>query len=315
MIKINFCDMYKDFNKSDNIIVFILNNEFGGYELSDHPDFLFYATFGTDHLKYDHCVKIFISGEAIAPNFNECDYAIGYDRIIFGDRYCRRPVWLEEDMPLHRDEISKETALSRKFCNFIYSNDKYGQGAALRKEFAKRLMKYKPVDCPGKVLNNMPNAIEERYGDWRRDKIDFISHYKFTIAFENSACEGYTTEKMTQPLMAGSIPIYWGSPDVTMDFNEAAFICANGYEERLDELVEKVIALDRDNEAYMQMLHEAPMSPAYHGNEKADMEQFIINIIKKGNRPFCKDPMNFSKRMSVDNLSRKDKIKYFLLKK
>lgn len=314
MIKINFCDMYKDFNKSDNIVTSILNKEFGGYELSDTPDFLFYATFGTEHLKFDKCVKIFMSGEAIAPNFNECDYAIGYDRIIFGDRYFRRPVWLEEEMPVSRN-ISLEAALNRRFCNFIYSNDKYGIGSSLRKEFAKKLMQYKRVDCPGKVLNNMTNAIEDRYGDWRRDKINFIGQYKFTIAFENSSLEGYTTEKMTQPLAAGSIPIYWGSPDVTLDFNEKAFVYANGYEKRLDELVEKIVKLDQDNEAYMQMIKEPLMSAGYHGNSKADLEQFLIHIIRKGNQPYCKDPMNFAKRMSVDNLSRKDKIKYFLLKK
>ena len=313
MIKINFCDMFRDFNPADNLYLDIIKKNFDGYELTENPDFLIYSVFGTNHLKYKNCVRIFVSGEAISPDFNICDYASTFDRISFGDRYIRRPVWIDESFPEHT-QITDEEALSRRFCNFVYSNDQNGDGARLRKTFAQKLMQYKKVDCPGKILHNFEDDIDERFGDWRKSKVNFLKKYKFTIAFENSSCYGYTTEKMTQPLSAGSIPIYWGSPDVTVDFNQNAFINANDMEDKLDELVKQVIELDKNDQKYLDMLHADPMQNTFDRNEKQAYEQFFINIFKKGNKPFCKDPLEFSKRMSVDSLSRKDKIKYFLFK-
>lgn len=51
-------------------------------ELSDEPDYVIYSVFGQEHLnaKYDNCVKIFFTTECYTPNFNHCDYGIGYDR-------------------------------------------------------------------------------------------------------------------------------------------------------------------------------------------------------------------------------------------
>lgn len=314
MIKINFCDMYRWYDFDSDIFAEYINKHFGGYEISDEPDFLFYGPFGTRHHLYKNCVKIFICGEPLAPDFNQCDYAIGYDPIEFGDRYMRRPIYIQDSMP-EVIKITDEQALNRKFCNFVYSNDKNGVGAKLRVEFAKKLMKYKHVDCPGKILNNMKDAIGGRTGaNWIQDKLDFIGGYKFTIAFENSMASGYTTEKMIHPLSAHSIPIYWGNPDVANDFNENAFINATGYEDCLDEVIQKVIELDNNDEAYLKMLHAAPMTSNFDVNEMDKLEQFIVNIIKKGNKPYEKDVFGFTTRMSVDSLSRKEKIRYFFFK-
>lgn len=42
----------------------------------------------------------------------------------------------------------------------------------------------------------------------------FLARYKFVIAFENSACEDYVTEKLWRPLMVGVLPIYFGAPNI-----------------------------------------------------------------------------------------------------
>ena len=51
-------------------------------EYSDHPDFLFYSTWGFDFLNYPDAVRIFCGGEPISPNFNDCDYAFGFEPIV-----------------------------------------------------------------------------------------------------------------------------------------------------------------------------------------------------------------------------------------
>jgi len=56
------------------------------------------------------------------------------------------------------------------------------------------------------------------------EKINFIKNYKFTIAFENSTSPGYTTEKLWQPMLSGSVPVYWGNPEVDRMFNTRSFV-------------------------------------------------------------------------------------------
>ena len=41
-----------------------------------------------------------------------------------------------------------------------------------------------------------------------------IAGYKFTLAFENAVAEDYVTEKLYHPLVAGSVPVYLGAPNV-----------------------------------------------------------------------------------------------------
>lgn len=318
IVKIKFCDMHRGFDQNNNIFTDVIKERFEGFELTEEPDFLIYSCFGTDHHKYMNrkCVKIFYTGEAISPNFTECDYAIAFDNMTFGDRYMRRPVWLFNSSGLSECSLTDEQALNRKFCNFIYSNGKDGWATKLRQDFAKKLMEYKQVDCPGKVLNNMSSdVLTDRDGDWQTGKLNFIKDYKFTIAFENCDFDGYTTEKMLDPLSVHSIPIYWGNPSVTNDFNSEAFICANGYEDRLDELVKRVIELDQNDEEYLKMLRSNPMAGGYDQDEMKKLDEFLFNIFSKGNKPYDKDPRGFVKRMSFDGLGRKDKIKYLLFKK
>ncbi|MFR8313282.1 MAG: hypothetical protein ACLVBP_13570 [Ruminococcus sp.] len=42
---------------------------------------------------YPNAVRVFFTGENIAPDFQMCDYAIGFERLLFGDRYIRFPFY------------------------------------------------------------------------------------------------------------------------------------------------------------------------------------------------------------------------------
>lgn len=41
-----------------------------------------------------------------------------------------------------------------------------------------------------------------------------ISRYKFIIAYENSICDDYITEKFWRAITTGVIPIYFGAPNI-----------------------------------------------------------------------------------------------------
>ncbi|TYI41277.1 hypothetical protein ES332_A01G008800v1 [Gossypium tomentosum] len=46
------------------------------------------------------------------------------------------------------------------------------------------------------------------------DKVEILKRYKFSLAFENSNEEDYVTEKFFQSLVAGSVPVVIGAPNI-----------------------------------------------------------------------------------------------------
>ena len=296
-IRIKVTDFWHDDPTNNNPKCNVYNLLKDEYNIlyTENPDFVFYSVFGQQHNKYRGCVKVFFTGENTAPNFNKCDYAISFSPIEFRDRHFRYGGGFSEAIykavKARKNESLDRNLTKRKFCNFVYKNNKNLDGVNARNAFFKLLSKYKHIDSPGKVFNNMKNAIEPRYGNWRQGKIDFIKNYKFTIAFENTNTEGYTSEKLPDAFIAHSIPIYYGNSVVGMDYNKKAFIHVNDYN-TFEDVVKKVIELDNDDDAYMAMLNEPPLVNATRDPEK-ELKKFLINIIEKGNKPFNKDPTYF----------------------
>ena len=76
------------------------------------------------------------------------------------------------------------------------------------------------------------------------NKHDLLGQYKFTIAFENTAYPGYVTEKIIDAMVAGSVPIYLGAPDIGDHVPQNAFIDASAFPnplalaDRLEQLTE-----------------------------------------------------------------------------
>ena len=162
-------------------------------------------------------MKIFYTGENLAPDFNQCDYAISACRM----DYCGRNLYLPPCFLACREgsgatlpAVEPEMA-HRPFCSFIYSQDSVGEGSRRRKEFCRRLMDvYAHVACPGRMLHNTDAPELAARGDvanWSRSKVAYISQFKFNIAFENSNADGYITEKLTDCFLGNTVPIYYGA--------------------------------------------------------------------------------------------------------
>ena len=132
----------------------------------------------------------------------------------------------------------------KKFCCFLSSNPT----AQERNAFFDSLSSYKHVDSGGAIKNNIGYRVT--------DKIPWLKEYKFSIAFENSQHPGYTTEKLPHALIANTIPIYWGNPQVDKDFNPKAFINCHDYES-FDDVIEVVKEIDQNNTLYFKYLRES----------------------------------------------------------
>ena len=55
-------------------------------------------------------------------------------------------------------------------------------------------------------------------------KLDLLSKYYASVIIENSREPSYFTEKITDTVLAGAIPIYWGAPNIGDFFNENGII-------------------------------------------------------------------------------------------
>ena len=180
------------------------------------------------------------------------------------------------------------------FCNFIYSNyNKKFPGTAKRAEFCRALMKYKKVDCAGNVMQNTDELkrLEENIISYKQlssivyAKLKYMSKYKFTIAFENQSYPHYITEKILDPFLAGSIPIYWGCPKIAQMFNPAAFINCHDYSS-LDEVVSRVQEIDNDDELYLKYATAPPFLPdslIYNftpDKVQAELNQIMREVVK-----------------------------------
>ncbi|MBP9866824.1 MAG: hypothetical protein KBC41_01970 [Candidatus Pacebacteria bacterium] len=268
-------------------------------ELSENPDYLFYHDGNHEHYKYN-CIKIFYTGENISPNFNICDYAIGFDYMSFEDRYYRMPLYLvsvfytkEEFDMAGKNYLTKETKITKEelknkkeFCSFVYSNYRGGKE---RESIFNTLSSYKKVNSAGSFLNNID-------GKKINNKLQYESKHKFCIAFENSSRSGYTTEKIISPLVAKSIPIYWGNPNIDKEFNTKRFINCHEYKS-FNDVLEIVKTIDNDDTLYLQMINEPILkNKDYVENCKKGFDIFIQNIIDQ--------PLEKAKRNTINPVQR-----------
>ncbi|RAX55246.1 alpha-1,3-fucosyl transferase [Helicobacter sp. 16-1353] len=270
--KIAFLDGYAGL---ESTIEQILSKKYEIIIDSKNPDYIFYSVFGAKHIHYD-CIRIFITGENCRCDFNFADYGIAFDYLIFEDRYLRYPLYLtyESFDKCLNNTTTIANPFNRSFCSFVVSNDK---ADSKREEIFNKLSKYKRVDSGGKYKNNIGEAVA--------DKLEFLSKYKFNIAFENSQTNGYITEKIFDAKAAGSIPIYFGDIKIAYPLNEnggglnkkafinlADFTC-------IDEMIEFIKAIDCDEKRYLEILNEPLILDSNHKeifNKR--LENFLYNI-------------------------------------
>jgi hypothetical protein len=212
-------------------------------------DILIFGPFGTRWMSVSEDIpKIHYTGENTNPigrddvklniGFKHCDLNKG--------NYLRLPLWMLEinwfnadvekignPKPLPIDACCKvnveDMARKKKFCAFVVTNPRQPMRNAA---FQWLHEGYKPVDSAGRLFNNVGNVIAAGLGGGGGElkKHEFLKDYKFCLAYENEASDGYTTEKWLHAKAAGCIPIYWGDPKVERDFQISGFIDARKFQ-------------------------------------------------------------------------------------
>lgn len=153
-------------------------------------------------------------------------------------------------------EYSKHIEITEKeskVCLITYSPlNKSG----LIEEYIKELIKYIDIYSNGKLYNNMVMLNN----NIRETKLQVYSKYKFVIAFESFICLDYVTEKFYDPLIAGSVPIYMGAPNIEdLIPGDNCYINVRDYKSP-KELADYLKRCFQDNDEYMKY-HEWRKKP------------------------------------------------------
>ena len=173
---------------------------------------------------------------------------------------------------IHKPIIEK---IPEKFCCFVVTN----WGTECRNKMFEILNQYKKVDSAGKYQNNIGYKLDGSY--WDKKTIDFISQYKFMICFENTKEDNYITEKIINPFLAGTIPIYWGTEYCKTVFNHNSFLYwDNNRDENYENIIEEIKRLDQDDEAYLKMRNQQIFNKDFNFHETYGYDTIASQINK-----------------------------------
>lgn len=260
-LSVSYHCFWKEFQAERSFITRALTRRFRVRIEEIGRDVQFYGVFGRAEfasVQGTRPLRVWWSGEAREPSRAIFDLHFGsLPNSLLGERWHRYPVWLvgldfEADNTAPRSVKRllgpRRPAEGARFCNFLYSNP-----TSLRAEFFLRLNARRPVDSLGRLLPGTTEPVA--------DKLAVLGRYRTTIAFESSLSPGYVTEKLVDPLLVGSVPIYWGADEAKQDFNPRAFVFARDFA-TLEDLIDHVLALDDSREALAAMVAE----PAFAGN-------------------------------------------------
>ena len=276
------------------------------FVFEDTPDFLLYSHIGQRHRLYN-CTKIFHTQEKYSPNWRECDYAV-VSVLAEDPRSAYLPIYAFDGRveKLLRGQPPDPEAMRRSkphFCSLLCA---YVDRTVHRRErFFRTLNRRRKVDSAGRALNNTGFRLPP--GDRYQVKVDWLSRYRFNLAFENTRRAGWCTEKLVDPLHVHTIPIYWGDPRVKEYFNPESFICRDDFSSD-EELAEYVLHVDNTPDLYAKYIRATP----FHQNQpnraydREALLDFFEGIFRSARKPVSQRRWFF--RLTKWRLAKRNKL-------
>ncbi len=111
----------------------------------------------------------------------------------------------------HRTDVPKKDIL------VIISNP----SGHMRNAIIEKLGSKFNITFAGNYKNNIGGALPYYYNS--KEFLDYVKEFKYILAMENSEEDTYITEKIMHGILAQTIPIYWGSKQVSRYFNKDRF--------------------------------------------------------------------------------------------
>lgn len=230
-----FNKLFEDIETSKKLHIYSI---FGNYPPSEKEEDVILIQFSGESWNFD--TKLYdlnlIPGE-VQEDKNVIIFPYAFYHILF----C--------DMDINRF-VNKRLLDTEKtnFCLFTVSNGT----SEIRNNFFDELYKHKHIDSCGRFKNNMTCLGNNHESP---DYFSFISKYKFMICFENTSVPNYFTEKLINAYYNGTIPIYWGCPNISdyVNMDSILYLPSKPTQSDIDELIKKILYLDNNDDAYKAM--------------------------------------------------------------
>lgn len=192
--------------------------------------------------------SIFFSGEAAIP----LPVHVGQYSLVLGNHsHVSCPLYLLYDFckPCEYPAVISVVP-PKKVCAVISSDGGPGQ---FRNRFIDELMRRGVhVDMGGKHMNNIGYTVSGSYDE--QPILDFQQQYRVVLALENTLGDHYITEKVVNPLRAGTIPAYYGSKHVTNYINPSRFVRIDP--DNIDASISEIQRLCNDDEYWLRMANQ-----------------------------------------------------------
>jgi len=137
--------------------------------------------------------------------------------------------------PLSFEDLKNLSPSKKKLVSVVSSNKDFTQEHRDRLKFVSKLK-----DALGEQVDVFGRGLVDFV-----DKRDVLDQYRYHIAIENCRLEDYWTEKIADPFLSLTYPIYHGCPNLSDYFPEESFSQINIYEpEASIEKIKRIIASD-----------------------------------------------------------------------
>ncbi len=124
-------------------------------------------------------------------------------------------------------------------------------------------------------------AARRCYQGPARSKAETLGGYQFAVCFENSILKGWITEKIFDCFFAGTVPIYWGAPDIEDYVPADCFIDMrrfSGYRELRGYL--KSLG-EKDIQAYKENARAYLRSPRFRPFTKEAFAELFARVVEE----------------------------------
>lgn len=261
-LKLWFTHFWGRFDYFDNLFTYALSQKYNVIVTPEDPELVISNHFFE---RYQNARMVYFASEPFF-DIGVLDYATT-QLYVDDPKFVRLPLYLLYAYEYYKFGFTKsygqvffdlsEIKEKNNFCAYLAGAPCPG---SIRERFFYKLSEYKQVHAAGNHLRNVVGpGGEVGTIEGSLEKIKFISTYKFTMAFENKedfkGYVGWTSEKIIEPRLAGTIPIHWGNPRINEDFNDDAIV--NWYKYGNDEeTIQRIIEIDNDDNLYLDYLNQ-----------------------------------------------------------
>lgn len=198
-------------------------------------------------------LKVFVCSEPENVKRYNAAFLAQFDVVITSDRQTPHPnrVFVQAGLPWHAgcitdggkllsnpmrfEEFKRHDPVKTRLVSVVSSDKAYTPEHRARLAFVAKLK-----DALGDQVDVFGRGIADF-----ADKRDVLDAYRYHIALENCAIDDYWTEKLADPFLTLTFPIYHGCPNILDYFPEGALQCIDIYKpDDAVEIIKKIISSD-----------------------------------------------------------------------